>query len=181
MSDNADLFVNHHGYQRPGTLKSVKRGWVHAMFHDAIGHYIPAALVADIVADLEGRGSSLLCWKRVQTLTLDLPGMVRVTRGWYTVKLGGVSAEFPLNDFGQFLLDLKALKPRVGKSGATFYKLHGFMHAIVLTDKQRTALIAVMEPVAEKVSEMAHAEFLAWKDRLQVVQATKGTVCEVKP
>jgi hypothetical protein len=156
-----DPFIEHYGYQRRAALAQVKRGWVHVIFHDAKGHYLPAPLIRLVTRDLERRGSRVRCWKRVSALALDLPGFALVNESWQAVYLGRLKVEFPCIDFGDFLQRLAALPPRVGARGQTYYKLHGWLHCIVLTAAHRQALIRAMQPQVVHAKQLADAETAA--------------------
>lgn len=134
------------------------------------GHFVPAALLADLEADLNQRAAEMGPHTdgpekpifQINTpgpedgIFIDLPGMVSTKRRIREVVVHGLRVAVPSQDWTTILSEAKLAKERVFASGAKYYKLHARFWALVLTPEQRRDLIAGMEaqlPDAEREGE----------------------------
>jgi hypothetical protein len=127
------------------------------------GQTVPRLLIADLIADMEQRGNGKIVGKIVTEMGIDMPGMMMIDRGYQHIKLDTLDISIPYSDFTSFTSQLSGLKKRMFASGKEYYKLHGWLQAIVLTTAQRDLLLREMvdrAPAVEKLAEDEHVEFM---------------------
>jgi hypothetical protein len=123
---------------------------------NTLPHYAPAAVVPQLLQDLQQRFDSKLKRKRRTAFaTIDLPGMVPTHREWSLNALDDhrFTLGIPLMDVSEMLARLRKLQPRTFADGTTYYKLHGFMRCLVLLPQHKQELekeLAGIEPTAAR-------------------------------
>lgn len=108
-------------------------------------HFCPRELVLGLTYDLTSRGMDDLVIKPCAEGALDLPGIVCINRTWQDLNIEGIKFEVPTTDFAFFALALAKLPLRKFHDGVGYYKLHGWLHCLVLTELQRANLTIEMD------------------------------------
>lgn len=145
-----------------------------------IGHAVHVSTRKAVIADLVARG----CGSPVEIpidedgVHIDMPGMIAMTRPIEVFEMGGLRINIPSEDVAAFLIDVDKLKVRHGADGSDYYKLHGFMRALVLSPSQRTmfrALLVGRVPTAERrASEFYAVNMLPSEVLRQAAAASSG-------
>jgi hypothetical protein len=160
--------------------------WTHILYAGACGHIVPTELVPQLKADLRVRGVDTGAKdfpdKVIDKAALDLPGMVMADRRWANIACGApeLVLSFPYSDFEYFLEKLQGLPLRHFADGSPYYKLHGWMNAIVLTPELRRTVLAYMLANLDAVRTSATAEDQEFERRLAGVNADKVRVLRAK-
>lgn len=144
------------------------------------GHFVPVSLVPDIIADMQSRtderegAGELIKLKGVVDGGCDRPGMVMTDRPWETIKIDTFSLEFPTQDFEYFVEKLYSAPERKAPSGASYYKIHGWRHCVVLTPEMRDLVLEAMEEMLPEVQDRAAEADKEFSRRLREIN--KGGV-----
>jgi hypothetical protein len=118
--------------------------------------------------DAQRRGHGGLRWvKEAEEACLDQPGMVMTDRGWETFEADGLRISFPTAEFEDFYDDLRHLPRREFENRVGYYKLHGWLHCIVMTVKMRDEAVQIMARLLPAVRERAKAEDAEWDRRIE--------------
>lgn len=155
------------------------------------GHACPNVLLSELLADIRAR---LLAHdpqadlqpvfnEPITEYGLDCPGMVMADRKWEDIPVEpGFTLGFPYSDFGFFLQVLEELSPRTFvPGGQQYFKLHGWMHCVVLTPDQRQTVLEYMRAHAAAVQVKADAEDQEFDARLADLNKDQLRVVRVKP
>ena len=154
-------------------------------------HTAPGCLLADLIDDLRKRGhepapilrppcdgdveieyrSPVL---RTRMWCLDMGGMVCTDEPWITVRVDNLPIEVRACDVRDHVQRLARYEVRRFSSGRAYYKIHGWMHCIVLLPRQFRAFTAGVEASVEH-AEAESAAFWrgkkTWNDALREANA----------
>jgi len=137
--------------------------WAVVLFAGYKTHFCPSELAGDLIADIEARGGETVEMKETKEGRADLPGIVSTNRVWEDIEIGEFKLGFPSLDFEYFMEELGRTPLRKFGSGKEYYKIHGWLHCVVLTPEQRIAVLAKMAemlPDVRKHAEKEDKEFL---------------------
>jgi hypothetical protein len=137
----------------------MNENWSFLNFEHAKIHVVPNFLLADVIADLEARNHPLIKSKLAKSVFIDLPGMISFERPVETIKLDLLNINIPSEDVEYFAFNLKDLKQRVFSSKKTYFKLHGFLICIVLSDEQKELFQASLEQIRQQSNLRAEQHF----------------------
>jgi hypothetical protein len=99
---------------------------------------------------------------------IDLPGMVSMDRTYQKIEVDGLELEMPTTDFEYFLEMLRNCAVRsAGKQ--KFYKIHGWLHCVVLTPLQRYDILEEMASMLPGVRTAAEKERLDLDKKIKSV------------
>lgn len=146
--------------------------WYHLLFEaedgiTAVAHAVPARLMTAVIDDMVSRDCGSPSFKVLTAAFLDQPGMISTLRpieeGFV---LGGLTLGIPSEDIAAMLCQLEDVKMRGSLFSSdpaqqAYYKLHGFMRAIVLTPEYRNSLLEQLRavlPAAEARATAFYAE-----------------------
>ncbi len=109
-------------------------------------HLIPSGLGLMVCQDLWDRYKAVplktVIKKADELFRIDAGGSMLIDAEWITVRLDDLNFEVPVRDVQRFYTTLMNEKPRtLGKGRTQYFKLHGWIHAVVLTPAQRTTLL----------------------------------------
>lgn len=143
--------------------------WHLLAFHGAKWHVCPEELVRHIMDDLEVRGcSGTVARTRVQDFCLDHGGPLWMGRSYQEVEIDGLRIEVPVAELAAFVAQLRRLPPRE-INDRPYYKLHGYVHCIVLTPAQRDALLQTWTRALQTVEVQAVVDRLETRRCLQAL------------
>lgn len=125
--------------------------WSGVMFGGFKTHFCPNELVSQLVADIISRGGEVIDIKSVTQGWADLPGMVLADRPWEDIQLKNFKLGFPSQDFEHFLRELNNANVRKFADGSEYYKLHGWLHCIILTPDQYVQVMLKMDEMLPAV------------------------------
>jgi hypothetical protein len=141
-----------------------------------VGHVVCGALRRPLIADLRGRmeaeGRTFEITKlehmnarpsRPSTVHVffDLGGLMYTNGPREIVEVQGLRLRIPSDNIASMISDLNALPERRFANGLPYYKLHGFMRALVLSPAQREVLLVGLRkrlPEAEASAQAFYAE-----------------------
>lgn len=110
--------------------------------------YCPKWLLKGLTVDMYSRHpESNLEFESVEEAAIDLPGIVRIDRTWKTIKIDTLSFSVPTSDFSYFKEKLRGLPKRVFNDGTPYYKLHGWLGAVIFGEEQRTLVLKAMDGI----------------------------------
>lgn len=143
------------------------------------GTVIRKDLLPQLLKDYEARGhdpkAQPTYQKDTQEIALYCPGMVLADRRWLNISLeDGFVLSFPFEDAEFFLGELKRLEARTFSDGTVYYKLHGWIHCMVLDLQQRLSLIKQMEVNIEHIRKVAKEQADRFTEAMQAVQKASG-------
>jgi len=118
--------------------------WACVMFDGFKAHFCPEELVADLIADIEGRGGTVMLVEESKEGGADLPGIILANRKWVDIPLGEFKLCFPAQDFEHFMAELEGSPVRRFSNGREYHKIHGGYHCVVMTPAQRAVTLEVM-------------------------------------
>lgn len=148
--------------------------WMHA--GEWVGHVVCGALRVAMIADLrkrtldEGRTFEITKLEHLNArppkpstvhVFFDLGGLMYTNAPREIVDVQGLRLRIPSDNVASMISNLDALPERRFANGAAYYKLHGFMRAIVLTPTQRDLFLAELRkrlPDAEQRATAFYAE-----------------------
>lgn len=109
-------------------------------------HIVPTQYSQSLVDDMFDRfKANLQSYKDVVVggeVSFDLGGLLTKIDSWVTVEVDGVKFSTLLRDVFFLQGKLKRLEQRRLSADVVYYKLHTAIHAVMLTPKQRDALLA---------------------------------------
>lgn len=147
--------------------------WTMVSFTAAKPHIAPLRLTVPIIDDLDirGGGQSRVDALRSGALYIDHGGPMSAQRKYIFADVDGLKLAVPAAELAQFLRELKLAELRL-TNDIPYFKLHGYVHAIVLTPAQRDSLMASWEASMWEV----RADALANKLRLEAIVGNPGDV-----
>jgi hypothetical protein len=159
--------------------------WVQIHLPDWKGTFISQALLTQLLKDYELRGHPLhppTLQKSVNEGALDRPGMCFADRKWVDVPVeDGFRLSFPNSDAEYFYDELRNLEARTFPNGEVYYKLHGWIHCVVLNLEQRMAVLRYLEANMEAIRKVAAEENARFDEAMgQISKASQGKVIHVK-
>ncbi len=122
----------------------------------AKSHAVPSALVNVVVSDLLSRGHRLKSRRPLDSVHMDWGGSVLLTEPVIALHASGLSVEFQVSDASRMLHETQRAPKRVVGS-STYYKVHGAFRCLVLTEKDRNALLATLKTIEPGAVEMSAA------------------------
>ncbi len=120
--------------------------WTLIEFSGAKPHLSSAALCSPVIDDLDIRvgGQSRCTQLEPGAVHIDQGGAMLVDRTYQTVTFDGLELRVPTTELAYFLQELRAAQVRE-TNDIQYYKLHGWLHVVVLTPEQRDACITAWE------------------------------------
>ncbi len=110
--------------------------WRYLTFYGAKSHAVHENLSQEIIDDLSARDCELESDEPLVTeLAIDQPGMIAADRPWINFNLAGLEITIPCEDVATFVLQCAKYELR-GSPGKNYYKVHGFMKCLVLSQVQ---------------------------------------------
>ena len=145
--------------------------WLRASFIDWKFHYCSADVLESLAADAQKRfaGSFIDAEPVSDGAFLERPGMVLANRGYQHLHFDGLDLTIPVLDFTHFQQKLSALEPRLFPDGSQYYKLHSWLHCLVLTPEQRRLCLEAMVAAAPEAEARAEAENKALDAGIQAI------------
>ena len=144
----------------PAGTTAPPSGWRFMEFNDAKPHAVPAALAAQLVADLAARGSVVQSEQPIERFGMDRRGMAIQGRPFVDFLLDGIEIHFAADCVGHFLRELAAAPQRTFADGTLYVKLHSGWNCLVLAPAQREQLVGLMKtalPFANGAAEAFYA------------------------
>lgn len=140
-------------------------------------HLVANEVWADTVDDLQARfgGNESRAMVRSGVFRLDLGGSLMQDAVWVSVPLGRLTLEVMARDVGYFFDRLREAQPRQG--GA--YKLHGRLHAVVLTTEQRRKLLIAWGQDIDKWKAVAAEEAREMARRREHIAAASPDISDL--
>lgn len=105
-----------------------------------------------IAADIFERGGGDCEFTTAAEAFIDLPGMILADRKIATFFIQGFAVSFPNNEVEYFMNRLLESPERVSRD-VKYYKLHGWLHCLVLTPDMRDELLLDMKMHLETKNE----------------------------
>lgn len=126
---------------------------------DVKAHAAPETLEEAIIYDLQYRFRSPLgvLIDDTKTFTLDPGGMAWTTQKYQEFDIDGLKISVRNHDVGHFYVIMKNLKQRESM-GRPYYKVHGWLHCLVLEPKQYEELLAALDAKTDLADELASKE-----------------------
>lgn len=90
-----------------------------------------------------------------QCFVLDRPGMIMSDRTYQSINIDGLPLQIPSEDFEFFYDELQTLPERYFEDGTKYYKIHGWIHAVVLSADQKDLLMKTMGEMLEEAKVLA--------------------------
>lgn len=146
-------------------------GWVLFMSSGWKGHWCPAELLPGLMEDSSRRGHGMGSYEPAERGLIDLPGMVMVDRSIQTFDIGGFKLRIPTEDTEQFYFELRSNKERVFSDGRKYFKIHGWIHCVVMTPEQRLSLLREMETRMDDVKRITREETHEFQRRISQVNS----------
>lgn len=133
-------------------------------------HFIPTEMFDDATEELVKRFDATIdSVKDVTSATIDLPGMIMADRSYVDFDLGGFTLSIPTTDIDFYYKELQGKVRAV--NGKQYYKLHGWIHCIMVTPKQRDAMLQKIEAERNAISDKAKAEDEEFDRRIASINA----------
>ncbi len=108
-------------------------------------HLVPDDLVRQVDQELRQRFQAFVVTvidKRGQTFRIDRGGAMLMSAKWVAVEIDGTIIEVPVRDIECFYMRLMEAPARIiPGTHCGYYKMHGELHAIVLSPRQRKVLL----------------------------------------
>lgn len=155
--------------------KSGSQDWTFLLLEGFKGHVVPTKLLPQLMTDLRSRAPAKefneipVNQRFVDEWGIDLPGMMMADRGYEHIPVTGLDLEVPYNDMRILMGLLERAEPRKFADGTTYYKWHGWMHCIVLTQEQRDVALAHMRTRDDAVNALANLESQEFTRRIAEV------------
>ena len=125
-------------------------------------HWCPIELLAGLMQDAGAHGKPQGFFEPAHHGVVDLPGMIMADRTYQDFDLGGFTLSIPTEDIEHYYDKIRYNPLRTFGDGKEYYKIHGWLHCVVLTPSQRKELIGMIEvvlPAARKQSKIEKEEF----------------------
>lgn len=153
--------------------------WKLVLFDDRVkGHFIPESLYKDIMDELYTRYLVMpfVEYDKDQAV-YDVGGMVMVDEEWlsWITPPKDLQITMRVTHFQYAYDELLQLEPRE-VNGQKYYKLHGWLHCIVLTPAQRDFLLKEWSITAESIKEKALLANLEFDKRLSEINSDKEVI-----
>jgi len=132
-------------------------------------HYVSEELVDGLLADGLKRTESEGFSVPASTVTIDLPGMVNMKRGFRSFNLDGFVISIPVTDIEVFYSCLLTDNPRKFKGDKYCFKMHGWLTCVVLTPFQRNTLLAEMDAQMDEIRLQADQENEITRDAIDAI------------
>jgi hypothetical protein len=149
-------------------------------------HFVPTSLQPDISNELVTRfsrsnlnGENSFTAKPTTEGLVDLPGMVRVDRTYEEFDLGGFKLSIPTTDIDFYYSELTKL-PERQVNGKPYYKIHGWIHCVVLTPEHRTIILNQIERDRNAINAKIDAELAKLKASKEALKDVLVPVEQVK-
>ncbi len=120
-------------------------------------HFIPESMLEDACAELCERFAAKTLIKDVTEGLIDLPGMVLADRTYEEFDLGRFRLSIPTSDILHYFKELKDGELRE-INGKSYYKIHGWIHCIMITTEMRDMILAQIESNLEAIDRKMHEE-----------------------
>ena len=123
-------------------------------------HWLPDSLEAAICDDISERfraPAAQVIPRDDEPFRIDRGGPMLMSAEWISVDLEGTPFEVPVRDVEDFYWELKAAR-RGGTGRKTYYKMHGWLHVVVLTPEMRETLLAAWGGRIQEYRDRASAE-----------------------
>lgn len=105
----------------------------------------------------------------VSSTLIDLPGMIMADRSVENIKIDTLNLGIPSSDFEYFYGKLAKLQPRTFADGQVYYKLHGYLVCLVLTEEQRNVLLSEMDSTREAAKARANKDDAEFEKRIKEI------------
>lgn len=153
--------------------------WKLVLFNERVkAHFIPESLYQDIVDELYTRylQKPFVEYDKDQAI-FDIGGMVMVDEEWlsWITPPKDLQITMRVTHFQYAYDELLELKERE-VNGKKYYKLHGWLHCIVLTPEQRNYLLQEWGKMAESIKEKALLANLEFDKRLAEINKDKEVI-----
>lgn len=134
--------------------------------------FCPESLLPELKADMIRREGKDINFYEEDSVAafIDLPGMIMTDRGIESIDMGGWELRIPTSDFEFFFNEITNLKRRFFSDGTEYYKIHGWMHAVVLSSADRCYILDVMKDRLEFVRYLADKEEEEFEKRLATLK-----------
>lgn len=153
------------------------------VFYNSIGaegygckpHFVPESLQPDISDELVNRfsrsnlrGEDSFTVKTTTEGLVDLPGMVRMDRTYEEFDLGGFKLSIPTTDIDFYYSELTRL-PERSVNGKPYYKIHGWIHCVVLTPEHRTIILSQIERDRDRINAAINAQLAQLEESRKIL------------
>ena len=139
--------------------------WYHIWCDGAKNHFVHSSLLEGLRQDLNLRfNNGIYKEDLTERVWYDLPGMILAGRSYEKLQLDGVEFEVASQNFRLLYERLCLMKEREFSDGKKYYKVHGWLHCLVLTPEQRDVLLKYMEeelPRVQKTADTENDEFVS--------------------
>lgn len=154
--------------------------WRFIVWRGCKGQYIPPQLFKQLEDEFRERlgrhdPPEELCVdhddhdKERDEAAIDLPGMIRMDRGWWSCDLDVGRVSFPVLDVRDLRRQLVTLPLRTFKDGTEYYKLHGWLMCVVLTPQHRDVILQALKDDWDSIEVRENEEIERWKKTLDVL------------
>lgn len=170
-------------YGPPFSPEEVSTPWVRFFAAEWKPHWVHSSLVTPLAEDAKRRWHEFVSVEPMPRghpeAFLDLPGMVMQDRTYQDFQVDGLHLRLPTQDVYAFREELESGRLRTFQTGEKYYKLHGWLNCLVLSEVQGDALRAQIEARWPEIEAAAKAEDEEFIRRIREVN--KGEVKVVSP
>jgi hypothetical protein len=123
-------------------------------------HFVPDSLMHTILTDIGRRFHAPVLQTLDRTgelMRIDRGGPMMISAEWVSVDIDNATLEVPVRDIEVYYMDLLQ-SPLRGEPGAQYYKLHGWLHCVVLTPEQRKTILFAWGTKLQEYHDKAERE-----------------------
>lgn len=138
--------------------KDMSGEWVMFMVGNWKPHWCPAFMLAGLMEDATRRGQGLGTSEPSPGGIVDQPGMILQNRTYQKFDLGMFVLKIPTEDCEHYREVLEENRVRKFADGREYYKVHGWIHCVVLAPEHRKIILDQMKRDWDKILATAKSE-----------------------
>lgn len=140
------------------------------------GHFCSEDLVQTISDEMYSRGLHQVTQiLDRESALVDLPGMVLADRSYEQFDVGSFSLTIPSTDVDAFYSELTQARLRT-INDVEFYKIHGWVHCVILTPEQRKSVLEQMENRIASINERSMTDKVRFEKAISQINAEREIV-----
>jgi len=156
--------------------------WRFIRWHGCKGQFVPQTLFGQLEADMRKRLAQHDppeelsvdfddCDREAEEAAIDLPGMIRMDRGWWSCDIDVGRVAFPVLNVRDLRRQLVSLPLRTFNDGTEYYKLHGWLVCLVLTPEQRDSILQALADDWDAIEAREDKELDQWRETVRVLNS----------
>ena len=156
--------------------------WSSILYSDYVFHVCPNSLLDEFVKYMKRNANDVgePEIKLVESINIDMPGMIMSTRSWQKIKIDTLEINIPSVDIENFIFNLKLARTRRLLNGEEFYYMSGYLRCVVLKKEQKDLLLSGLEQLFQENATLIEKERSKFSRAVKELEES-GTILKPKP